>query len=186
MKRYYNIFKGVFMKRILLLLSIPLCTMAMEIEVPKENLFAQRSLGQVSVFKTEEGFAIEKDGERTSVEPYRVESTLRKMDNQQLAKFLTAGYLSVQKSSDGEYGLESHARVKGGGLWGAWVGSVLGYGAVTLAGHGTIQAVSLCTGPLYKPVSITLTKMFAIPIHKAACAAGVAGGLALGVATGPV
>lgn len=148
------------MKRILLLLSIPLCTMAMEIEVPQENLFVPRSLGQVSVFKTEEGFAIEKDGERTSVTPYRVESTLRKMDNQQLTKFLTAGYLSVQKSSDGEYGLESRTRVKGGGpiagLCAAWIVRSVMYTTGAIAATTVTAAATVGGGPL-APVTATTT-----------------------------
>lgn len=179
------------MKRILLLLSIPLCSMAMEIEVPKENLFVPRSLGQVSVFKTEEGFAVEKDGERTPITPYRVESTLRKMDSQQLAKFLTAGYLSVQKSSDGEYGLESHARVKGGGLFGATVGAFLGKGLVSVVGHGSIYLVSLGISAVATPavgtgVGLFLEGTLGHMIEAASIHAAIAGGIMGGVATGPV
>ena len=45
-------------------------------------------------------------------------------------------------------------------------GAYLGYGAVTLVGHGLIHGVAALTGPGYGPVSTTLEKMFAIPIDK--------------------
>lgn len=56
------------------------------------------------------------------------------------------------------------------------------HGLVTFAGHGTTFVISLLAGPAQPALWATLSKMAAIPIHSAACAAGIA----LGVATGPV
>lgn len=118
------------------------------------------------------------------------EVILNELNNKEASKLAallaTTAYLSISKMNDGEYSIHAKTRLLGGGVGGAWLGSTLGYGAVTFVGYGSIHLIALCTGPAYVPVAATLTKMFSIPIHAAASAAGVAGGVAAGVATGPV
>ncbi len=128
------------------------------------------------------------DGDRTQIVPsHLVSPLLKRMSPEQFKAFLAQGNrIRAIKSTDGVYRLEESIQGLGGGLVGAWIGSALGYGAVTAAGHGTIHLVALCTGPFYVVTAGTLHKMLAIPIHHAATAAGVAAGLTLAVATGPV
>ena len=95
-------------------------------------------------------------------------------------------YLSINSVEENEYSLKLNGRLHGGGIGGAWLGSTLGYGLVSFLAHGLILAASCLAGPAQPAAFVTLEKMFAIPIHSAACAAGVAGGVNVGVATGPV
>ncbi|HLB40284.1 MAG TPA: hypothetical protein VJJ83_00710, partial [Candidatus Babeliales bacterium] len=121
------------------------------------------------------------------IQRHYVDKELRGIPSHQLSKVLSAGaYLQLNKhDKQDEYSLRLHGRLPGGGPFGAWAGATLGYGLVTFVGHGVIELVSVCTGPAYVPVSQTLHKMLAAPIHSAAVSVGIAGGIAGGVLTGP-
>lgn len=139
-----------------------------------------------ALVRTAKGYSLQVNGLSREVNSYDVDARLRSMNGEQLGRLAAIGGLKAHQMSNGDYRIEIGGGLKGGGAFGAWLGSTLGYGAVSLVGYGTIHLVALCTGPGYAPVAATLTKMLAVPIHGAACAAGVAGGLAGGVATGPV
>ena len=139
-----------------------------------------------ALVRSQKGYNLQMGNVNREIKSYDVDARIRSMNGEQLGRLAAIGGLKAHKMSNGDYRIEIGGGLKGGGAFGAWLGSTLGYGAVTFAGHGAIHLVSLCTGPLYVPVSATLTKMLAVPIHAAACTAGVAGGLAVGVATGPV
>jgi len=112
-----------------------------------------------------------------------VDKSLRGMSTESLSKILAADtYLKVKELDNNEFGIELKQRLNGGGLFGAWLGSTLGYGAVFFGGQAVIYGTTFWCPPLYT----TAVKMTAIPLHNAACAAGVASGIALGSATGPV
>lgn len=172
------------MKLLLLLALLPIPLFSMEIQ--KQNLFVPVSIGKIRLFKTDEGFIVQEKGAMVPVESHRVDITLRTMNKKKLATFLHAGYLSVNKNNDNNYSIQSHGRMRGGGIFGAWLGSTIGYGADTFAGYGAIHLASACTGPLYAATFATLTQMYAIPIHTAATTAGIALGVTTAVATGPV
>jgi len=142
---------------------------------------------RVAIIRNSDGYHVIHDGKDHAVKSYDADALLRKMNPMQFKGFINAGgSIRVNKLDNGDYVLRSFVPGKGGGVIGGWIGSVVGYGAVTAAGHGAIHLVALCTGPLYPVTASTLHKMLAIPIHQAATAAGVAVGLAAAVATGPV
>ena len=143
-------------------------------------------LGNARILLLKKGFAVQRDGKKYKIAEHNLDQTLRKMSSEQRSKYFSKGHVELNQLSDGEYSLKANPKLKGGGVFGAWLGSTLGYGLVTFAGHGAIQLIAVCTGPFYVPVSGTLHKMLAVPIHTAATTAGIAGGIAGGVATGPV
>ena len=158
-------------------------------EIEKTSVFTPSRLAKIALFHDEEGFHVLKDGEKYQVKNHLLDRSLRNIskDSSKLKRFLKNGYIVVnQAENSDEYLLETRDRLKGGGAFGAWLGSTLGYGLVSFAGHGIILGVSLFAGPAQPAAFYTLEKMFAIPIHSAACAGGVAGGITLAVATGPV
>ncbi len=157
-------------------------------EIEKASVFAPSHLGKIALFHDEEGLHVLKDGERHQVKNHLLDWSLQNIskDSPKLKRFLKNGYIDVNQAENGEYLLEARDRLKGGGVFGAWLGSTLGYGLVSFAGHSVILGVSLFAGPAQPAAFYALEKMFAIPIHSAACAGGVAGGVALAVATGPV
>ena len=139
------------------------------------------------IIRDENGFRVLDGQQEQVVQPHFVDPLLKRMSPEQLKTFVEQGNrIKAIKMSDGEYRLEKNVPGLGGGVVGAWIGSALGYGAVTFACHGTIHLVALCTGPFYVATAGTLHKMLAIPIHHAATATGIACGLAAAVATGPV
>lgn|SRR5574338_150985 len=104
------------MKRLLLFILPPLIPLfSYTMEIQQKNLFVPKALGKLSVVKDNDHFTIVKNGKSFSVEPDRLDSALRKMDKKKLAAFLKTGYLSVNKSTDGSYSLQSQTRKKGGG-----------------------------------------------------------------------
>lgn len=185
------------MKKILILLFlvppfilVPSFLHSMQIE--KKHLSVPGRLGNISVFKTDNGFEIEEsDSRRVEVPSHRVNKDLRKMNMRQLAKFTKAGYLAVNKSEDGQYSLDAIQRLRGGGIWGAMVGSCAGFWAVNFVAHGLIFTASagvalVATPPVGLAFGLACEKTLTPFILIAAKTAAVAGGVAGGVATGPV
>lgn len=156
-------------------------------DLGKTSAYAPSKLGNVQIVHTDKKFHVIQNGNMHAVQNAWIDKDIRGIETKQLAKYLKHGnLLYINKAENGEFSINAHNRVNGGGAIGAWIGSTLGYGTVTFLGHGTIHLVSACTGPFYTATAATLTQMMTIPIHSAACAAGVAGGIAGGVATGPV
>lgn len=176
-------------KKAMLALSMLTVLSVSAMHIEKDSLSMSQSLQDVSVFHEEDRtFTIEDNLGAHTLQSHQLSKELRNVPTEKLSKMLTAGaYLRVNRSLDGsQYSVDLQQRVRGGGAFGAWLGATIGYGGVTLVGHGAIHLIALCTGPAYTPVSATLEKMLAIPIHKAAISAGVAIGMAGAVATGPV
>ena len=158
-------------------------------EIERASVFAPSRLAKIALFHNEEGFHTLKNGATPQVKNHFLDQSLQDIskDDSKLKEFLKNGYIVVnQAENSDEYLLETRDRLKGGGAFGAWLGSTLGYGLVSLAGHGVLFSASLFAGPAQPVAFVTLVKMFAIPIHSAACAGVVAGGITLAVATGPV
>ncbi len=158
-------------------------------EIERASVFAPSRLAKIALFHNEEGFHTLKNGATPQVKNHFLDQSLQDIskDDSKLKEFLKNGYIVVnQAENSDEYLLETRDRLKGGGAFGAWLGSTLGYGLVSFAGHGALLGVSLLAGPAQPAAFTALEKMFAIPIHSATCTAGVAGGLAVAVATGPV
>jgi hypothetical protein len=178
------------MKKILGLLCITSSMFAMELDVVKshrvQGIFVPERLGSLELYHNDKGFSIYHDNKKHDVKKYHVDPMLRNINKKQLKGFLKNGYLSVNQMDDGEYSLKAKGRVNGGGPIGATIGVFLGKAAVSIVGHGAIQIVALCTGPAYFPVMVALESTLGVAIEKASIAGAVAGGIALGAATGPV
>jgi len=87
---------------------------------------------------------------------------------------------------DGEFSLQAKGRVNGGGPIGAAIGVFLGKAAVSVVGHGSLLLISGLTGPAAPYTFFALEACLGHQIEIASMAGAVAGGIALGVATGPV
>jgi hypothetical protein len=79
------------------------------------------------------------------------------------------------------------AKVRGssGGFAGTAIGCA-GKFLVSFVGHGTLLAVSYLTGPAQRATFLALESLLAPTIEHASMVAAIAGGIALGAATGPV
>ena len=139
------------MKKILIVLllappSIMITQYMHSMQIEKKHLSVPGRLGNVSVFKTDNGFEIEESNStRVAVPSYRTSKDIRNMKTHQLASFIRNGYIAVNQSTDGEYSLDMHERLKAGGpilaywfygitkatCWGAVIGASL-YGAKTI------------------------------------------------------
>jgi hypothetical protein len=187
------------MKKALLMLSfMNVSLFSMELEVVKHtqnankmridssSTFIPNQLGSLDLYHGKKGFYIRQDDKKQSIKRYNMEPMLRDITKTQLKGFLANGYLSINKTEDGEYLLKAKQRLNGGGPIGATIGCFLGKAAVSIVGHGAIQVVGILSGPFYWPVVIGLESTIGHQIELASMAGAVAGGIALGAATGPV
>jgi hypothetical protein len=185
------------MKKVLsLLLSVPLFISAsQDMTVYKVHPSAVRKtheVGKLALYYTQGKF-LAKQGKKKKREIgiECLDSSLRPMDIAKLSAILNHGYISVNKMSDGSLMLRSHVRGIGGGLWGAWAGAWAGKFAV----HAGAQTVIWGAGALATLVGTpaagaivvaSLQATLAVPTEIASNYAAIAGGIALGTATGPV
>lgn len=136
---------------------------------------------------THDGSNFKVNGQR--VEQYDLDPSLRKPTAIKDLFKSNRSRLEVSRIGAG-YALKRHEQLRGGGAGGAWLGSWLGYGSV-MAGSKLITAgltwgtALVCppAAPFVAAISDTVLTVVAQPI---AITAGVAGGIALGTATGPV
>ncbi|MBS1986604.1 hypothetical protein JST99_01585 [Candidatus Dependentiae bacterium] len=125
------------------------------------------------------------------VNPCDLDPSLRNVNPRQLNDLFksNSSKLGVSRIGAG-YALTRHEQLRGGGGGGAWLGSWLGYGGV-MAGSKLITAgltwgtALVCppAAPFVAAISDTILTVVAQPV---AITAGVAGGIALGTATGPI
>lgn len=151
-------------------------------KLSKRQFYAPGRLGHVVVERTDSGFLVNNQ----EVQPQNMDKQLRTLDPIALKAVLKNGYVMVDQSTNGEYKLSLNGRLKGGAIGGAVVGFWIGKVGVYALGYGTISLISACTGPLAKGTFVTLTKFCGPAIEVASTKAGLAGGIALGAATGPV
>lgn len=136
---------------------------------------------------THDGNDFKVNGQR--VEHYDLDASLRKPGSIKELFKSDRSKLEVSRIGAG-YALKHHQQLRGGGGGGAWLGSWLGYGSV-MAGSKLITAgltwgtALVCppAAPFVAAISDTILTVVAQPV---AITAGVAGGIALGAATGPI
>lgn len=183
------------MKRVLSLLLCTSSIFSMQLDLVKSDvkkdhhikqIFVPNHLGLLELYHGKNGFYVRQDDKKYEVKKYFTDPLVRDVSEKQLKNFLKNGYISLNQMNDGEFSLKAKGRVNGGGALGASIGAFLGKAAVYVVGHGAIQLISICTGPAYPVTLLALTGCFAIPIETASMAGAVAGGIILGVATGPV
>lgn len=157
-----------------------------KVRIDPSSVHASYTLGDVALYHGKKGFVVRQDDKKYVINECFMDSTARNLTREQLATFLTTGYFALNQANDGTFLLKAHQRVVGGGVIGASIGAFLGKAAVYVIGHGAIQIVAICTGPAYPVTVLALEGCFAVPIEAASMAGAIAGGMALGVATGPV
>jgi hypothetical protein len=143
------------------------------------------------LFHDGSSFVVQRMGVTQQVPAYAVEREIRSYDVATLLKLQEHGYFDVQRSVEGnEYRIEFQPVLKAGGVGGAnagfWAGRFLGYGLV----YGLTAIVclpALAAGPVAYGAAFKIASVTVAPIAEAtATTFSVAGGVAGGVATGPV
>ncbi len=143
------------MKRQLFFLSLSLlfisCSYAHQTLVMSPGAFqAPSDLRVQSVLHDEDGFHILRDNIVHPVQRHDVDAKIRNMRQDQLSAFLKAGYLKVNKLSDGSYKIGAHVRGVGGGpllatlFYGATKGII--YGSMAASSTAGLIAVGTTVG----------------------------------------
>ena len=138
------------MRKILLLslLSFAVVSLSAELYIPRGDL------GKLEV-SYKDGFVIHNKDEGIDyiVQGYHLDATLREMSSENRQAFMRVGLLKVGRLSDGEYTLEAHGSLKGGGpISGAiayWVTKSLcwaGVGATAAVATTAVITAAVATG----------------------------------------
>jgi hypothetical protein len=166
---------------ITLLLSIPTIASAMQ------SLHMPSDLDVRSVSYHNNKWIAQTNNGSAPIQPCFVDKAIRNIPQDKLAKLLSMGaYLRLNKLSNDELALHLEGRLQGGGIFGANAGFFAGKFLTHFVGHGTIMVVGLLTGPAAPATITALECTFAPVIEGASNVVGLAGGVAGGVATGPV
>lgn len=150
-----------------------------------------QSLSNDRLFHDGSSFMVQRLGKTHQVPVYNVNRDIRSQDIATLVKLQEHGYFDVQRSVEGnEVRINFQPRLKAGGVGGAnagfWTGRFLGYGLVY--GLTAIACLpALAAGPATYAVVFKAASLTVAPVAEAAATTlSVAGGVAGGVATGPV
>jgi len=99
--------------------SCGLSTFAVGMEIKRPSLMAAAKLGNIRLFHNDDKFIVEHDGIRRIIPSYWVDKSLRGVKQENLKKFLGAGYLHLKElqGQNGavDYKLDACGRLNGGG-----------------------------------------------------------------------
>jgi hypothetical protein len=179
------------MKNMLIIFCLLPSSLINTMQIEEKNLHIPGRLSGISVYKTDKGFeVVEADYTRVAIPSHQVNTDLRRMNMHQLATFTKTGYFIVNQSDDRQYSLDVRQRLKGGGIWGAYLGASAGIFIVNF----TAQAAILGTGAVISTFATpavggafiiaaekTLAPSIAIASHTVAVGLGIAGGVATGL-----
>ena len=158
-----------------------------KVHIDPSSIRTPLRLSDVELYhSTKKGFVVLHDDKKHVIEKAFMDKTARDMTKESLKHFVKTGYFALNQTNDGTFTLKTHYRLPGGGILGATIGAFLGKATVSIVGHGVIQLVALCTGPAYFPTMMALESCFGHAIEIASVKGAIAGGIALGTATGPV
>ncbi len=164
-----------------MLLSTILCVLALPLVAASDSTKLVRAVL---------GYKIAVNGQEHKVKSYDIDSRLRSLDHKQLGRLARVGVLKAYKMDNGDYRVEIGGGLKGGGAFGAWLGSALGYGGVHAITGGLCFIVSspayLLGGPAGAAVHAGVSAVAHSLVQPVAIAAGVAAGVSGAVLTGPV
>lgn len=105
----------------------------------RDAVHAPTSLGDIELVADSHNFFVKKNGMLNRVQRYDVDQTLREAHKKQaIQQLLKNGYVSVSQYNNGDYKLNVHGRVNGGG---PIVGYLL-YGAVKLVSYSALTGVA--------------------------------------------
>lgn len=157
------------------------------VEFSPETIRAEGIDEKVGLFYDKEGFFVRSNDEDVRVHSYDTDPIFKNKNQKDVLKFALGNKLKLKKFDNGEYRVEAAGGLKGGGILGAWAGSILGKAIVHFVGHGTILLIGACTGPA-APATIYALEAALLPtvIEPASNIAAIGMGVAAGVATGPV
>ena len=117
---------------------------SMTLALPNEVLATRNIHEPINVLYNKEGFSVVNDKKLTRVKSYDVAPELRKMDVSRAAQVLAATQLRVSKLSNGEYTIDRHGELKGGGIICASIAyfgtKAVCYGAAIAAGGAAVAA----------------------------------------------
>lgn len=176
------------MKRLLLSLLV-----GMSLNAASSNLveLISRPSSPDKLFHNGSSFVVQRMGVTHEVPSYAINRDIRSHDIATLIKLQEHGYFDVQRSVEGnEYRIEFQPVLKAGGVGGAnagfWTGRFLGYGLVY--GLTAIACLpALAGGPATYAVVFKAASLTVAPVAEAAATTlSLAGGVAGGVASGPV
>lgn len=114
------------------------------LELQESSVFVPHNLGSVSLLHDAEGFHAIKNGRAYDVQKCFTDKQLRNVSSEQLREFLKQGYIAVNQMSDGEFSLQAHGRLVGGGPVTAsilyWATKSLCYGTAVAAASTAVVA----------------------------------------------
>ncbi len=122
-------------------------------KVANSSVRASESLGKVKLTHNDnKGFALYENGTKHEVGRHSLSPELRTITSKELKAFQKAGYLSVNKQSDGEFAIRSHVRGEAGGpIAGAiayWITKSLCYGTAVAAAGTAVVATGGVVGAI--------------------------------------
>ena len=123
------------------IVGLAVSSLAIGMEIKRPSLMAASKLGNIRLFHKDNGFVVERDGEKKNIQSCWVSPIIRGTSPDRLRKFLVAdGYLRLNELKDAngsiDYKLDACGRLNGGGFVLAAVGtfSVAVAGAVATCG----------------------------------------------------
>jgi hypothetical protein len=119
-----------------------------------------------------------------------LDGTLRNVNKTNLVRFMQKGRISTHKLNDGSYMLRGHVNGLGGGPWGAWTGMWIGKFTTHFVAQAGISiataGVAIVCPPAAMPFYMAAQSAVVPSVEVFSNVVALAGGIALGVATGPV
>lgn len=164
-------------------------------DLGKVSVYAPSKLGAIQLIHANKKFQVIQNGTTHEVQNAWLNKEIRNIETKQLAKYLAHGnLLYVNKSDDGsgngEFSIQSHNRLNGGGAGGATVGCWVGRFVAQAIGYGVVAPIialpALAAGPVAYGVAVAGAAGTIAPIvESASTATAIAGGMIGAVITGP-
>lgn len=132
------------------------------------------------------GFFVQDGAEVVRIQTCDTDEQFKGRSLNEIALYGMTSTFKLSQFDNGEYSVKAADGLRGGGLLGATIGAYVGKYGTYAVGHGGILIASAMTGWGCVATFISLEAQFVAPIEIASNAAAVAGGIALGAATGPV
>lgn len=167
----------------------------------RQDVSSDAMSNQISIKKTLHALSFKSKDLDIEVPNYLASRTVRSIEPKKLAAIINSGdaYLTFDECSDGNYAVDLHGRIRGGGLLGAALGAAIGYIVIPFvivvpsatALYAAKAVIHLKGGPeagaLFQQTVIdnTLPKIvdFAVRMGDVASPAGIAIG---GIVSGPL
>ena len=86
-----------------------------KVRIQPSSVFVPEKLGSLELYHGNKGFSIRQDDKKFQIQKYFTDPLLRDVTREQLATFLQAGYLTINRMNDGEFSLKAKGRINGGG-----------------------------------------------------------------------